>query len=90
MIYLGFSPKPANVLPEEIANVAETIKEGISIRGIYLLMYERLDLICGPGTIQNINDPEVTPKIAEFAAAHGWSFTRHEAGFVFWPDSRTA
>jgi len=53
-------------------------------------MDERLNLICGPGTIQNINNPEVTLKIAEFAAAHGWSFTRHEAGFVFWPDSRTA
>jgi hypothetical protein len=46
-------------------------------------MDERLNLICGPGTIQNINNPEVTLKIAEFAAAHGWSFTRHEADSSF-------
>jgi len=42
--------------------LVETINEGIAIRGIYLLMDERLDQICGPNTLQKIDSPEVTQK----------------------------
>ena len=75
------------MLPTEVDQLADTIKECIAIRGIYLLMDERLDLICGPGCSSDLDKPEVTQKLAEFAAAHGWSFTRYRSGFAFWPDS---
>ena len=67
----------------ELDRLVYTIRQGIAVRGIYALLDERLDLICGPGTLQNINNWEVTQKIAEFAAAHGWLATRYQAGFVF-------
>jgi len=51
------------------------------------MMDERLDLICGPGTLQHRDNPEVTQTIAEFAAVHEWLVTRYQAGFVFWPNS---
>jgi hypothetical protein len=75
------------MLASDLLPLAETIEQGISIRGIYLLMDERLDLICGPGTFERLDRPEVTQCIAEFAAIHGWSFTRYQTGFVFWPKS---
>ena len=75
------------VVASEVEQLAETIEECIAIRGIYLLMDERLDLVCGQGCSEDLDKPEVTQKIAEFAAAHGWSFTRYQSGFVFWPDS---
>lgn len=74
------------MLAPGLGNVAETISEGIAIRGIYLLMDERLDLICGPGTLQRLDNPEVTQKIAQFATDNGWLLTRHQAGFLFWSD----
>jgi len=75
------------MVASEIEQLAETMKECIAIRGIYLLMDERLDLICGSGCSEDLDKPEVTQKMAEFAAAHGWSVTRYQSGFVFWPSS---
>ena len=72
------------VIVSEIENLVDTIQECIAIRGIYLLMDERLDLICGPGTLQNLHSAEVMQKVAEFAAVHGWSVTWYQTGFVFW------
>jgi len=74
------------MVADELATLAETIAESIAIRGIYLLMDERLDLICGPGTLQNLDSANVTQKMAEFAAAHGWLVTRYQSGFVFVAD----
>ena len=76
-----------SMVASEIEQLAETIKECIAIRGIYLLMDERLDLICGPETLENIDSPQVTQKMAEFAARYGWSITRYQGGFVFCTDS---
>jgi hypothetical protein len=73
------------MVADEIEHLAETIEEGIAIRGIYALLDERLDLICGPGCSEDLNKPDVTQKITEFAASRGWSFTRYQSGFVFWP-----
>jgi len=69
------------MVASEIEQLAETIKECIAIRGIYLLMDERLDLICGPETLENIDSPQVTQKMAEFAARYGVSITRYQGGF---------
>lgn len=74
------------VATDELMTLARTIEESIAIRGIYLLMDERINLICGPETLQNIDSPEVTQKMTEFAAAHGWLITRYQAGFVFVAD----
>jgi hypothetical protein len=41
--------------------LAQTINEGIAVRGIYALIDERLDLLCGPGTIRRINSSDITP-----------------------------
>ena len=74
------------MVADELATLSETIAESIAVRGIYLLLDERLDLVCGPGTLQNLDSPMVTLKIAEFAAAHGWLVTRYHLGFVFVAD----
>ena len=73
------------MVASEVEQLAGRIEDCIAIRGIYLLMDERLDLICGPGTLQNLHSPEVAQKVADFAAAHGWSTTWFQTGFAFWP-----
>ena len=75
------------MLSTEVERLMEVIANGIAIRGIYALMDQRLDLICGPDSLQNIDDPEVRRKITDFATAHGWAATRYQAGFILWPDS---
>jgi len=57
------------MVANELSALVETIAEGIAIRGIYLLMDERLDLVCGPGTLQHRDNPEVTQTIAEFGCS---------------------
>jgi hypothetical protein len=80
---VGFFLFDLDVLADDLLPLTETIEQGISIRGIYLLMDERLDLICGPGALERIDKPEVTQCITKFAEAHGWLVTRYQAGFVF-------
>jgi len=70
--------------PEANEQLAATIEDCIAVRGIYLLMDERLDLIGGPGCSGNLDTAEVRQRIEEFAAAHGWSVNRYELRFVFW------
>ena len=63
------------MVASELSTLAETIEESIAIRGIYLLMDERLNLIGGPETLQNIDSTQLARKMAKFAAAHGWAVT---------------
>jgi hypothetical protein len=70
-------------------NLARAISEGIAIRGIYALVDERLDIICGPGTLDRIDSPDVKRKMSRFATVHGWCVTRYRAGFVRWPRAAT-
>ena len=53
------------MLSTEVKRLMEVIANGIAIRGIYALMDQRLDLICGPDSLQNIDDPEVRRKITD-------------------------
>jgi hypothetical protein len=74
----------------EIQRLGQTISHCIAIRGIYALLDDRLDLICGRNARRRIDSAEVKQRIAEFAAEHGWAFTRYQEGFIFWPDSSSA
>ena len=66
--------------------LAQTINEGIAIRGIDALIDERLDLLCGPGTIRRINSPDITPLIKRLCDwARLVSHSVPKTGFVFWP-----
>jgi hypothetical protein len=69
----------------EVNNLVSTIEQSIAIRGVYLLLDESLDLICGPKITQSIDDPVMRERIGKFSAAHGWSVVRRETGFLFLP-----
>jgi hypothetical protein len=69
----------------ELERLVDVIDSGINTRGIYLLMDERIDLICGPDALRHVDKPEVTEKISDFSTQHGWSVTRSQAGFLFLP-----
>jgi hypothetical protein len=78
------------MVANELSELVETISESLAVRGIYLLMDERIDLICGSGSVHDTDNPKVMQKIAEFAAAHEWHVTYYHVGFVFWPDKAMA
>ena len=73
------------VAEDQLAQLVDLIEQNIAVRGVYCLMDERLDLICGRNTLQNINSPTVTRRITQFAASHGWTATRYQSGFLFLP-----
>jgi hypothetical protein len=55
---------------DELAQLVEFINVCIDVRGIYTLMDERLDLICGPGALENIDSPAVRRRMQKFADSH--------------------
>ena|SRR5215212_5718308 len=70
----------------ETQRLVQTINDCIAIRGIYALLDDRLDLVCGRNALQQKDSREIPQQVARFAAAHGWSVTRYQEGFLFWPD----
>jgi hypothetical protein len=76
----------------EVTEIAATIAEGIVSRGFFALTdQQRIDLICGSGTLHNLESPDVKEKIKRFARANGWDVTSDRLGFIFGPKrSRTA
>src|SRR3954452_18307737 len=72
---------------DELAELVEIIKACIAARGIYALMDDRLDLVCGPDAIANIDSPAVMKCMEEFGNTHGLSVTRFQTGFVLWPNN---
>ena len=73
------------VAEDQLAQLVDLIEQHIAIRGVYCLMDERLDLIGGRNTLQNIDSPRVARRITHFAASHGWTATRYQSGFLFLP-----
>ena len=69
----------------ELDELIETIGSAISDRGFYLLMDDRLDLVCGPGCSTRGGEPDITDKVHEFAARHDWQATFDGSGYIFRP-----
>jgi hypothetical protein len=65
------------------ADLVETLKGSIEVRGFYIVMDSRLDLICGLGAWRNHNAPEQLPALQTFAAQFGWKVELLEHGVVF-------
>ncbi len=76
---------PAASHSADLGRLVDVIHQGIAARGVYLLMDERLDLICGPDALQNRENPEVKQRISNFSARHGWAVTSFRDGFLFLP-----
>ena len=69
----------------ELDELIETIRSAIIDRGFYLLMDDRLDLLCGPGCSTQRDEPEITNKVNEFATRHNWQATFDGLGYIFRP-----
>ena len=83
---LTFNEIPAESVIDQISELRETIAEGIASRGFFALMdQQRLDLICGAGTLHNLDSREVRLKVQQFADANGWDVTSNPLGVIFWP-----
>jgi hypothetical protein len=70
-------------MDQALADLVMAIRSGISQRGFYVLLDERLDLICGKGCSQDPADPENVEKITRFAAQYDWSAKIEEHGLTF-------
>ena len=60
----------------ELAALAETIGDEIARHGFFILLDERLQMICGRG-------PLSAEKVEAFASAHGWSVHVEGEAVVF-------
>ncbi len=56
---------------EELEDLVRAIELAIAQRGFYLLMDDRLELICGKGCA-DLSDPRHIEMVSNFATLHGW------------------
>jgi hypothetical protein len=68
-----------------MTELLKAIADGIALRGFFALMDWRLDLICGPGALQNLHSREVKMNVQQFGDAKGWDVTFNPLGVIFWP-----
>jgi hypothetical protein len=66
------------MLSVELASLTHTIADGIARRGFFLLMDERIALLCG----DNAN-PAALASAVRFAASHGWEVECAEGKLLF-------
>jgi hypothetical protein len=78
----GIHPGPkirnGDMLSVELASLTRTIADGIARRGFFLLMDERVSLLCGDNA-----DPAELARAARFAALHGWEVECAEGKLLF-------
>ena len=70
-------------MADQLVELVQTIAKAIETRGFYILIDERLELICGAGCADNPDSPEHAIKVKKFAAKHGWCAVRATNGFTF-------
>jgi hypothetical protein len=73
---------PLDMRKAALSSLAEEISRNLVARGIYLLSDSQLELIGGLGGAKRADSPELERKVTEFAAAHGWTVTRQNGGFL--------
>ena len=78
-------------MADKLVELLQTIAKAIETRGFYILIDDRLELICGAGCADNPESPEHASKVRKFAAKHGWCAVRASDGFMFrLTDSKSA
>lgn len=69
----------------ELLVFVTTIRLGIAQRGFYILLDDRIKLICGPNYATDTADRDT---LRHFAATHGWFVEVEAAAVTFWPTMR--